>query len=429
MIFLPLLYFLFLTIFWWIRHKRIDVCVYMSALYTITSFFAVVLVMGDMLGAGGILFDSSDAKFQFLPTLIYCAFLTLSIMPFSMIYGKDIKKINPTYEPVLTVLSLFLFAIALLNLYLVADSTLEILSGDLSTVRSDHYSGILSPAQVKAQSMPFFVRALYYFNNTTILALPIMFYNISYKLKPWWFNMFLFLTSLSVPLAGIQAADRTETVFYAMMFVYCLIFFWRTISKKLKRYLFILGIPVLTAFVIYFVAVTDARFSEKNGGAVESAMQYVGQGYLNFCFFWENADPNQVSVEREFPFIHHYFFRIDSNPERRSVRSGKQGFFISVFPSFMGDILLDMSFLGATIWIMYYFLILFLIIKCAHRDSFDISEVLILFYFAAIPVFGIFYYRYYNHESTLILLITAILYLITRVKYFRKKTTVVSKDK
>lgn len=382
----------------------------------------LILVLGDMLGTYGILFDSSDVIFSVPSTITFCFAATLSILPFSMIYGKELKVIKPTYSFVLSAISLFLIAIALLNLYLVADSTVEILSGDLSTVRTDHYEGLLSPAQIKAETLPKIIRFLYTFNNSTILALPIMFYYMCFERKPWWFNLTLFFTSLSMPISGLQTADRTEIVFYVLMFGFCIVFFKNVISKKFKRIIFFAGLPVAVAFIIYFVVVSDSRFSDrKEGNAVQSAFQYAGQGFLNYSFIWENAKPNLISAEREFPFIHHFFFKIDSNPERRAVRSGQHGFFISVFPTFIGDILLDLSFIGLLIWVLFYFTIVCLVIKSGRRNEIDVGEMLMIFILGAIPVFGIFYYRFYNYYSTLIIMIAAFVYIITKFKYIGNK--------
>lgn len=417
MVFLPFTYFLLLTVFWWKKHQGFDICVFMAALYTLTSLFAIIIVLGDMLGAGGILFDRSDIKMEFLPTITYCALITLAILPFSLIYGKDLKIIRPSMRFVIISLVAFLTMIALLNLYLVADSTVEILSGDLSTVRSDHYEGIMSPAQVKAESMPLIVRFLYQFNQSTILALPLMFYYVCFDHKPWWFNIGLLFISLSAPIAGIQSADRTEVAFYGLMFAFCLVFFRPFISKKIKRLMVIAGLPVAIAAITYFVAVTQARFEEREGGPLTSATQYLGQGYLNFCFFWEKAKPDLISAERELPLLHHFLFRVDNSPEQRAVRSGKHGFFISVFPSFVGDLLLDISLIGAIIWVLYYFIIVFLIVKKAHRKEIDIGEMLAIFVMAVIPVFGIFYYRYMIYPHTFIILLTLIVYILTKLRY------------
>ena len=147
----------------------------------------------------------------------------------------------------------------------------------------------------------------------------------------------------------------------------------------MKRYAVIMGAPFVLLIVIYLGAVTQARFEEREGGVAASVLEYAGQGYLNFCYFWENQNTDEIATERELPLINHFLFKIDSNTERRAERAGKQGFFISVFASFIGDILLDLGFAGVSIWVIYFFLIGMLIIKSSHRTSFYIGEVLVIF--------------------------------------------------
>lgn len=420
MIFVPLIFFTVLALYWWRKHGGFDVCVYMSALYAFTSLMAVVIVLGGMLGAGGIAFDDSDLELGFTPTLLYCFFIGLAMLPFSLIYKRDLKSINVRMPLILDALCVILMLEALLNFYLVADSTLEILSGDLSTVRSDHYEGILSPAEVKVQSMPAILRFFYYFNASTILALPIWFFNLTCRKVNWIFNTLLLLTSLSMPLAGIQVADRTECVFYALMFIFCYILFSKFITRKVKRYISWIGCGLAAVVITYLFVVSVARFEDREGGTGQSMVQYAGQGYLNFCFFWENGKFEYISPEREFPLTWFYAFHVNNSPERRAERSGEQGFFMSVFASFIGDIMLDLSPIGMVIWVLFYFMACCLIIKSAHRKEMDISEVLVIFVAAVVPTFGIFYYRLYNRASSFLVIITLTLYLLSRYKIVYK---------
>ena len=416
MIYIPFIFFSLLTAYWWIKHQGIDVCVYMSALYTLTSFIAIILVEFDMLEDGGICFDAYDAEFNIIPTLTYCAFLGVGMLPFSIIYKNDLKQISSANPFLIYLFSWFLIGIALLNLYLIADSTAEILSGDLSTIRSDHYKGIESPAQVKAESMPFILRFLYYFNNSTLLALPLAFYYMCFEKRSVWFVLAMFFTSFSMPLAGIQSADRTEIVFYAMMFISCLIFFYPHLSKKLKRGLKIVTIPIAILSITYVVLVSDARFSKREGGAVTYALQYAGQGYLNYCFFWEKANKDYITGEREFPLIYHYVFHIDNDDYRREVRSGQQGFFMSVFATYIGDVLLDLTPIGLIIWLMAFFTISVVIFKRPHREELGIGEVIMFFVLSVVPIFGIFYYRYMSFQYTFTLILASMVFLLDKFK-------------
>lgn len=422
MIFVPFIYFASLLSYFIYKHKTVlDVCVYMAGLYTFTSLCAIIVVLMNRVDESGILFDEYNLKLGIVPTLLYCLTLTLSILPFSMIYNKDIKQITPTMPYVLDIVSIVLIGVALLNFYLIADSTLEILSGDLSNLRSDHYEGILSPAELKAEALPPILKLYYYFNISTILALPILFYNICFRKKFWIYNLLLFFTSLSCPLVGIQVADRTEFIFYALMLILCVILFHKFFTKKIKRMMAWATVPIASAFIVYLVAVSSARFDEKvEGGASASALQYAGQGYLNFCYFWENAKTEYIAAEREFPLIAHTFARVDSNPQRRSDRTGQQGFFISVFPTFVGDIMLDITPMGMIAWVVMYFLVVCMVIKSSHRETFSIGEVILIFVMGVIPVFGIFYYRYCTFQYSLMVMIAVALFFSSKYKIVLK---------
>ena len=415
MILVPFIYFALLTAYLWWRHQCFDVCVYMSSLYTFTSLMAIILVAGDLLEEGGILFDAYDLQLSPIPTLLYCGFITIGILPFSMLYKKDLNRIATPNPQIIYCLGWFLIGISLLNLYLVADSTLEILSGDLSTIRSDHYRGIESPAEIKAQSLPYIFRFLYYFNASTLLALPLFFYYLCFEKRSWWFNTLLFFASLSMPIAGIQSVDRTEIVFYAMMFLSCLILFNKFLSERIKRVMKISLIPISILMVVYLIAVTDARFSDRrDNGALAYTAEYAGQSYINFCFFWEKANWDYPTTERILPMYNHYVLHIDNDDQRRGVRSGQQGFFMSVFASYIGDIMLDITPIGLFMWALVFFLITVIVLIRPHREEISVGDYLVFYTLSAIPIFGIFYYRYMSYPYSFMLILIAIIYTLDR---------------
>ena len=412
MILIPFIYFALFTFYLWKKHEGIDVCVYMTALYAFTSLMAIVIVAGGFLEEGGILFDEYDLQLSPVPTVLYCAFITLGILPFSMVYKKDLKKIETPNPLIVYLLGWFLIGIAFLNLYLVADSTAEILSGDLSTIRSDHYNGIESPAQIKAMSLPFVLSFLYYFNAATLLALPLFFYYICFEKRAWWYKTLLFFASFSMPLAGIQTADRTEIVFYAIMFLSCLCLFHKFLSPRVKRTMKMIAIPLSIIMTVYIVAVSSARFDERKGnGAGANVLEYAGQSYINFCFFWEKANWDNLAPERLFPLTSHYVLHIDNDDHRRGVRSGQQGFFMSVFASYVGDVMLDLSPLGMFVWCTSFFLIAVILFVRPHREELSVGDYLAFFSLSVIPIFGIFYYRYMAFPYTFMLGIVAIVYV------------------
>ena len=80
MIFLPFIYFFLLSCYLWLRHRTFDVSVYMSSLYTVTSFCALILVLENKLEGSGILFDGWEPELGIVPTILYCFLLTVTIL-------------------------------------------------------------------------------------------------------------------------------------------------------------------------------------------------------------------------------------------------------------------------------------------------------------------------------------------------------------
>jgi hypothetical protein len=155
--------------------------------------------------------------------------------------------------------------------------------------------------------------------------------------------------------------------------------------------------------------------AQRKGGQV---LQYAGQGYLNFCYFYENADPNLLSAEREFPIISYTVLKKDYT-EVKETRSAQQGFPITVFATHMGAIMIDIGVVGAIIWAILYALFCLYVIRYYHREEFDISELLLLFCLGTIPVFGIFYYRFFSFFIAIQVVFVLFFFILSKYKFVK----------
>ncbi|MBO4593864.1 MAG: hypothetical protein J5678_06750 [Bacteroidaceae bacterium] len=416
MFLLPFIYFSFLAYYFYRKQEGVTIAVYMSALYAVTALCAVFTILGGYLGEdGGILYENYNAEFGLLPTIFYCGIITAVIWPFTRFNNTRVKTAELVNPKIFDIFGVFLIFLALLNLYLVADSTLDILNGNFNELRQSVYEGEESPAQIKAQSLPF-VSYIYLLNIITVFALPLAFYNIAHHRCAWWFNGLLLFASLSQPIAGIQTADRTEVAFFVIMLAFTLILFWRQITLKIKLILAVAAAPFLVAMTIYVSAVSVDRFEDKYAGPAAAAMQYVGQGYINFCYIWDNAKSDYIATEREFPLYNRIFTGIVSDGERRNQRSAEQGFFISVFPTFIGDILLDLTLPGMIIWVLAFIAICYRFIPDTSDPDTTIhaADYLMVYLLGIIPTFGIFYYRFYNFKNTLMIICVIIVIYLSK---------------
>lgn len=420
MIFIPFTYFLLLTFYLWYKHRTFDVGVYMSSLYTFTSFCAIVIILGNMLEGSGILFDGWKADLGFIPTVLYCTLLTITIIPFSFIRTEKLTNITNNHPLLLFCFVLILLAQALLNVYLVADSTLDVLNGDLKAIRDSHYQEEMSLADLKTMSLPGPVQYFNYLNYSTILALPLFFYYSCIEKRSLWITGILLFISLSAPLKSIQAVDRAEIMLYGLMLLFCLVFFRNIFTPSIKRLIIWGGTPLLAIFSLYLSVVSSARFERSEEGTSGSVLQYAGQSYLNFCYFYDNANPDLIYPQREFPIVSHVVFKSDYG-DVKEERSAKEGFFIGVFATHVGAWMLDIGIAGCIMFALLYALICVQLIKYVNRTEFDISEVLMIFVLATIPIFGIFYYRFHNFTIALQYLLAGILYILSKFKFVWKK--------
>lgn len=414
MFILPFVYFSLFAYYLYQKQEGITVAVYMSALYALTGLCAIITILTGNLGEdGGILYENNNAEFGVIPTIFYCGLLTAVIWPFTRFNTLKLKDVSLVNGRVLDVFGIFLILMSALNLYLVADSTMDILNGDFAELRKSFYEGEETLAQLKAKSKPG-LSYIYLLNVVTIFALPLSMYNICEHRRSWWFNGLLLFASLSMPIAGIQSADRTEMAFYGIMAMFTLIMFWPKLTTKIKVVLGIAATPFVIGMGVYVSAVSNDRFEKSYAGSTGSVIQYVGQGYINFCYIWEHANSDYIATEREFPLINRVLTGVVSDAERRSQRSGEQGFFISVFPTFIGDILLDLSLPGMLIWVLAFIAICHRFIPNTQDPDTEVEagDYLVVFLLGIIPTFGVFYYRYFNFKSTLMVLcVVLVVYL------------------
>lgn len=420
--FVPLAYFAGLTYYFWQKHRTYDVATYMSTLYTITSLCSVLMIMGGFLNqqGGGVLVDGYEPELGIIPTVLYCGLITLTILPFSFIRPEKLENISNVHRYVLYAFTLFIVVQGLIMYYLVGDSISDLLNGDFKFLKDSHYSGNISPADAKMLTMPMPVQFLYLLSFTTLLALPLFFYYTCVEGRSLWLTTPFLAVSISPILRGVLMADRTEIIYYGLMFFFCLVFFQRFITRRVRNFMLVASLPVLAVGLTYIVAVSVSRFENEDEGASGSMLEYAGQSYVNFCYFYDNHNPELYYVEREFPIISYFVFK-NQYVDTKDERTAKEGFFVGVFATHIGSWMLDTGVIGAVLISIFFALLCCLIIKRYDRREFDIADVLMLFVLGSVPTFGIFYYRYYSIATAFVSVAAITLYACSRFIIVWKK--------
>lgn len=418
---IPLIYFICLAYYFWQKHKAFDVAVYISILYVITSFCGVLMVVGGYLSSeGGVLVDGWEPDYDIKPTILYCGLITLTILPFSFLRPEKLEEITNVHRFLIYAFTVFVLLQGAVMYFLVGEFVSDLLNGDFRFIKDAHYAGDISPADVKMLTMPLPVQIMYLLSSITLLALPLFFYYSCVERRSLWLTVPLLAVSISPILRGILVADRTEIIHYGLMFFFCLVFFQKIITRKIRNFFLICSIPAFAAGAVYFFAVSASRFEDQDEGAEGTLLEYAGQSYTNFCYFYDHHNSELYYIERELP-ITSYFLLKSQYTETKEERSAKEGFFIGVFASHVGSWMLDTGVVGSIIISALFTLICCLVINRYNRTSFDIADVLMLYVLGAIPTFGIFYYRYYTIATAFIYVAAGVLYFCSKIILIWKK--------
>lgn len=423
--FIPLIYFASLTYYFWQRNHVFDIAVYMTLLFTITSFCCVIMVEGGYMEGSGVLCDGYAPDISIFATITYCAFVTMTIAPFALIRPEKIKRIENAHRIVLYVLTGIITLQGFLMAYVVMGSISGLLDGDFNYIKEAGYAGDMSPFEVKLATMHVAIKIFLLPASLTLFALPLFFYFTCIEKRSLWLTSPLLLVSVGPVLRGMVSADRTEIIYYGLMFFFCLILFQKHLEKRVKYFFGILSVPVMIIGTVYIVAVSISRFEEREEGASGSMLEYAGQPFLNYCYFYENHNSDLYYIEREIPITSWIVFN-SQYADTKTERTAREGFFVGVFASHVGSWLLDVGVIGAFVLSFLFALISLIVIGRFNREVYDISDVLMLFCLVTIPIFGIFYYRYYSAPLAIQYLVAGLLYLFAKVSivWHKDKTEV-----
>lgn len=418
LIYLPFIFFSILALYFWNKQKSIDVSVFLFAEYALTSFLSILCVKMGLVGGGGIHFTPETLNLNIFPTFLYCTTITIIILQFTNLNIDRFGTIHLPNQHLFTLFCLFLIIISLLNIYVVLEDIFHVIQhGDFESVRIDHYNQEDTLSDIKRKSLPLVLGYLYYFNRSTLLALPCFFYSICFLQKHWLFNVSLLITALSMPLAGIANADRTEFIFFSQTLILSILLFRPFIHKKQKKFLIKLIAPITILFIMYLGAVTISRFEHRESGSSGGTLQYAGQSYLNFCYFYENANTQMIYTHRMFPLINHILKDEDYIKDIKNKQSSEQGFFVGVFPSFIGDFLLDTGLIGMLLWVTMFILISKITLNFKKNKTITFGNIMWYYVLSTIPMFGIFYYPYYDYMQGIYLWLSAIISILFHFRF------------
>ncbi|MBO8440454.1 MAG: oligosaccharide repeat unit polymerase [bacterium] len=410
---IPFIYFTSLLVYVYSRHKAYDVACYVISLYVVTSLCAVLLQFFDLYETAGYLNYSHPSL---LASCSYCILLTVALLPFIRLKTSSIHRISLRKKKLFKGICYGAFMVFLLTLFFVSKEIPSILARGIEERRADFYNGDIENFQSNLSGIAF---ALSWITNIFKFFSPLMllffFYSITYMNNSLSFNLMLFLSTLSQPIYAVINVDRTNFVYYLLMFCFCYVLFKDKFSASLKNKVKIFLLVIVSVFALYIAIVSIARFNDRDGGVWGSVLRYAGQPYMNFCYFFDCYDNVHKSFVRIFPMTHHFLFEKEYGREYMEYVFDNTGFFIGIFSTFLGDWMIDLGKSGMVCALLLFsFMSYFFLREGNFQSEVDFSWCIKLFIFISVPIFGIFYYRYYSYSVMFYCLFSMFMALVFR---------------
>ena len=212
------------------------------------------------------------------------------------------------------------------------------------------------------------------------------------------------IASLSGPYNGILGVDRSSSAYWIISAVTLFILIRNQLPSSIKRQLSVLGLVAFVGVIAYLAAMTIARFGERdsNGGALGSLISYLGQSYINFCYFFDKYDLPYHHFGIVFPFSSQYIFGVPSGgvtiQQEMTWLSNKH---TGVFYTFIGQMIIGIGQFWAIIMTLVYSFFSFKTLGNINRKKeLDIVSLYLYFAFASVVLLGIFVHYYAGPAKT-----------------------------
>lgn len=397
----------FLTLLFYIIKKRgLDISACIIGIYLISSLGSIYLHNNDP--------EYINKNPTLIPTIVYCSMITLVTYPFYRFNSnkkRNLSHINEKYFNILswTFIIGFMFAVVLFKddiiIRLAYGNEIGQLRGQGTADLGNAQANLSGPLRIISSVFMTII-------SMSAVSFLLFFYSMSFLKRKWYFNLLLFFSTMGCMIASIVGIDRSIFFYWIIDFIFIYILFKPYLDPKVRRITIIFGGILISIALSYLLLITFSRFEDN---AFSSIASYIGQSYLNFCWFWDNYDAPILNIGLFFPILTH-FFGIDWGAPVEPVSFGwfvesKVGYFVNLFYTFMGTVML---YLGQ--WAVIPYCISFTLISnkiLNNKRKFGIQTLIKVFILAIIPFCGVILYLYVDYIRALGAI--AILFFCSRI--------------
>lgn len=393
-----------------IKKRGFDVSAFITALYSVSSFFSILLLQIEP-------FHPSRNSIDFIPTLIYCVLLTCFIIP---IYNFDVNKIkivrfrSNRFIHYLTYYYFICFVVMLLAYW--KDMFFCLTFPDVAELRKEIYSGELSSYATKYSFPISWIITFFGFGRgLSLIMIFVFFYSLIYLKKKRGFYIMAFLGSLPKLMDSILQIDRSGFLYWGVVFGLCTVMFWKHMNEDIKNKISKLGLVVGVLLVLYLSNITVSRFSERDTGAKGGIISYAGQSYPNFCRFFNDFDNvDGITLKMLCPVTHAYVLKdYSAAVALQGELDNKTGWQTGVFYTHLGSFILSDGKAGPFI-ITIAFLLLTKLVFRRRGNYISFEHLFISIILIMVPTLGFILYPF--DVASTVLFIYILSFLVLNIK-------------
>lgn len=226
-------------------------------------------------------------------------------------------------------------------------------------------------------------------------------------------NTFAVVTLLNNFRQIIVEVGRGEMVLVFLLYA-CMVYLLKNhISKKTKRRLFLISIPIVIAGGLFFWAISVSRFGSKAGFFI---FKYLGEPMNNFNGILFRDIQGTTNGRAYFSLIYRYLFGessiISANDKWDLIKSAT-GIRGDIFYTWVGGLIIEFGKIAP-------FIVAILLNRISKRlisvREYFLGDIIVLIFFLNFFLRGVFLFPTQNFEGMLMIIYTVLLYFAFRVQ-------------
>ncbi len=364
-------------------------------IYFLTGIASIVLDANNLYE-----YNCPKMDLGFFAPISYCLFLYICIKPFGRIFRSDkIKTIYVRNERVIDLFIYFSFGIFLIITLVSFDRINDIiLNSAFAEVRREAYMGDRVSFYDAYSGLPRYICALStFFYPMTYLCIPLLFYNLVFRSKRWYYHIITILASSTSLVSSVLQADRSQFFYWMLLLGFSFTLFKGFFKPQLLRKVLFIMLPIIVGIIAYFVAVSVARWGEESSGGT---IRYMGMNYFNYCNFVNNIWGAPKSLCEIFPFTY-FILGKPSYPIAAEIVSKATHMTIAVFPTFLGLIFAISGPIVLLLYIIFFYFTSCNLLRRRSESVITLDKIIKMWIVALVPLLGVFGYFYMENNATL----------------------------